>query len=33
MKILSYINNNEWVKPKVSEYADGINPSTGDVIA
>jgi malonate-semialdehyde dehydrogenase (acetylating)/methylmalonate-semialdehyde dehydrogenase len=32
MKILNYINN-EWIEPKVSEYADVINPATGDVIA
>lgn len=31
-KILNYINN-EWVEPKVSEYADVINPATGEVIA
>ncbi|MCP4142466.1 MAG: CoA-acylating methylmalonate-semialdehyde dehydrogenase [Chloroflexi bacterium] len=31
-KILNYINN-EWVDPKVSEYADVINPATGEVIA
>ncbi|MBG7609925.1 MAG: CoA-acylating methylmalonate-semialdehyde dehydrogenase [Anaerolineae bacterium] len=32
MKILNYINN-EWVEPNVSEFADVINPATGDVIA
>ena len=32
MKILNYINN-EWIEPKVSEYANVINPATGDVIA
>ena len=32
MKILNYINN-EWVEPQVSEYADVINPATGQVIA
>jgi len=31
-KILNYINN-EWVEPKVEEYADVINPATGEVIA
>ena len=31
-KILNYINN-EWVEPKVTEYADVINPATGEVIA
>jgi len=31
-KILNYINN-EWVEPKVSEYAEVINPATGEVIA
>ena len=31
-KILNYVNN-EWVEPKVSEYADVINPATGEVIA
>jgi malonate-semialdehyde dehydrogenase (acetylating)/methylmalonate-semialdehyde dehydrogenase len=31
-KILNYINS-EWVEPKVSEYADVINPATGEVIA
>ena len=31
-KIMNYINN-EWVEPKVSEYADVINPATGEVIA
>lgn len=31
-KILNYIDN-EWVKPKVSEYAEVINPATGEVIA
>ena len=31
-KILNYINN-EWVEPRVSEYADVINPATGEVIA
>jgi malonate-semialdehyde dehydrogenase (acetylating)/methylmalonate-semialdehyde dehydrogenase len=32
MKVLNYINN-EWVEPKVSEYADVINPASGEVIA
>jgi malonate-semialdehyde dehydrogenase (acetylating) / methylmalonate-semialdehyde dehydrogenase len=32
MEILNYINN-EWVKPEVSEYADVLNPATGEVIA
>jgi malonate-semialdehyde dehydrogenase (acetylating)/methylmalonate-semialdehyde dehydrogenase len=32
MKILNYINN-EWIEPKVSEYADVINPATGEVLA
>jgi malonate-semialdehyde dehydrogenase (acetylating)/methylmalonate-semialdehyde dehydrogenase len=31
-KILNYINN-EWIEPEVSEYADVINPATGEVIA
>ena len=31
-KILNYVNN-EWVEPKVEEYADVINPATGEVIA
>lgn len=31
-KILNYINN-KWVEPKVSEYADVINPATSEVIA
>ena len=31
-KILNYINN-EWVEPKVSEYADVINPARGEVLA
>ena len=31
-KIMNYVNN-EWVEPKVSEYADVINPATGEVIA
>ena len=31
-KILNYINN-EWIEPKVNEYADVINPATGEVIA
>jgi malonate-semialdehyde dehydrogenase (acetylating)/methylmalonate-semialdehyde dehydrogenase len=31
-KILNYINN-EWTEPKVSDYADVINPATGEVIA
>ena len=31
-KILNYINN-EWVEPKVNEYANVINPATGEVIA
>jgi malonate-semialdehyde dehydrogenase (acetylating)/methylmalonate-semialdehyde dehydrogenase len=32
MKILNYIHN-EWVEPQVSEYADVLNPATGQVIA
>ena len=32
MEILNYING-EWVKPKVKEYFDVINPATGKVIA
>ena len=32
MKIFNYINN-EWVEPQVSEYAEVINPATGEVIA
>ena len=32
MEILNYING-EWVKPKSKEYADVINPATGEVIA
>ena len=31
-KIFNYIDN-EWIKPKVSEYADVINPATGEVLA
>ena len=31
-KILNYVNN-EWVEPKVSEYAEVINPATGEVLA
>ena len=31
-KILNYINN-EWVEPKVNEYAEVINPATSEVIA
>ena len=31
-KILNYINN-KWMEPKVSEYANVINPATGEVIA
>jgi malonate-semialdehyde dehydrogenase (acetylating)/methylmalonate-semialdehyde dehydrogenase len=31
-KILNYINN-EWLDPKVNEYADVINPAKGEVIA
>ena len=31
-KIMNYINN-EWVEPKVSEYAEVINPATGEVLA
>jgi malonate-semialdehyde dehydrogenase (acetylating)/methylmalonate-semialdehyde dehydrogenase len=31
-KILNYINN-EWVEPKVNEYADVVNPATGEVLA
>ena len=31
-KILNYINN-EWIEPIVGEYADVINPATGEVIA
>jgi malonate-semialdehyde dehydrogenase (acetylating)/methylmalonate-semialdehyde dehydrogenase len=30
-KILNYINN-EWVEPQVSEYAEVINPATGEVL-
>jgi malonate-semialdehyde dehydrogenase (acetylating) / methylmalonate-semialdehyde dehydrogenase len=30
--ILNYINN-EWIDPRVSDYADVINPATGQVIA
>ena len=30
--IKNYINN-EWIEPKVSEYAEVINPATGEVIA
>jgi malonate-semialdehyde dehydrogenase (acetylating) / methylmalonate-semialdehyde dehydrogenase len=30
--ILNYINN-EWIEPQVSEYADVVNPATGQVIA
>jgi malonate-semialdehyde dehydrogenase (acetylating)/methylmalonate-semialdehyde dehydrogenase len=32
MEILNYING-EWVKPKIRDYFDVINPATGDVIA
>ena len=32
MKVRNYINN-EWIEPKVSEYAEVINPATGKVIA
>lgn len=32
MEILNYING-EWVKPNVAEYADVINPATGQAIA
>lgn len=32
MKILNYVNN-EWVEPKVNEYAEVLNPATGEVIA
>ena len=32
MEILNYING-EWVKPEVKEYADVVNPATGEVIA
>lgn len=32
MDILNYING-EWIKPEVREYADVINPATGQVIA
>ena len=32
MKIMNYINN-EWVEPKVSDYAEVRNPATGEVIA
>src|SRR5689334_13130436 len=32
MDILNYING-EWVKPKVREYFDVINPATGEMIA
>ena len=29
MEILNYING-EWIKPDVKEYADVINPATGE---
>jgi len=32
MKILNYINN-EWMEPKVTEFADVTNPATGEVLA
>jgi len=32
MKILNYIND-EWIEPIVNEYAEVINPATGEVIA
>jgi len=32
MEILNYING-EWIKPKVSEYFDVVNPATGETIA
>ncbi len=32
MEILNYIDGN-WVKPSVSEYADVINPATGELVA
>jgi malonate-semialdehyde dehydrogenase (acetylating)/methylmalonate-semialdehyde dehydrogenase len=32
MEILNYING-EWIKPSVKEYADVLNPATGEVIA
>ncbi len=32
MEILNYIDGN-WVKPSVSEYADVINPATGELLA
>jgi malonate-semialdehyde dehydrogenase (acetylating)/methylmalonate-semialdehyde dehydrogenase len=31
-KIMNFINN-VWVEPKVSDYADVVNPATGEVIA
>jgi malonate-semialdehyde dehydrogenase (acetylating)/methylmalonate-semialdehyde dehydrogenase len=31
-KILNYVND-EWVEPMVKEYADVVNPATGEVIA
>lgn len=31
-KILNYVNN-EWMEPKVSDFADVINPAVGEVIA
>jgi malonate-semialdehyde dehydrogenase (acetylating)/methylmalonate-semialdehyde dehydrogenase len=31
-EILNYINN-EWIEPQVSEYADVINPATGEILA
>jgi malonate-semialdehyde dehydrogenase (acetylating)/methylmalonate-semialdehyde dehydrogenase len=32
MKILNFVNN-EWVEPQVSEFAEVINPATGEIIA
>jgi malonate-semialdehyde dehydrogenase (acetylating)/methylmalonate-semialdehyde dehydrogenase len=32
MEILNYVDGN-WVKPSVSEYADVINPATGELLA
>ena len=32
MEILNYIDGN-WVKPSVSEYADVVNPATGELLA
>ncbi|MEW6239690.1 MAG: CoA-acylating methylmalonate-semialdehyde dehydrogenase [Chloroflexota bacterium] len=32
MEILNYVNG-EWIKPKVTEYFDVVNPATGETIA